>query len=254
MKMSRLFPGALVLAIVLMAFVAGIAQAETGAKWLVNGKDVGSLEPKLKINEVENKTGSLSFTTKGGTAVLILCTALEFVEGGRLIAEGRISAGRIKGTGCRTFLNEIAASNCEIRSAGQPNGTVISEKIEGAIDLDREKLEEGGKVIEIHHFHLVKFFPTSGILYLIIELGAKCSIGEQVGVTVTASKEAGVGFWLKDTGGNSGFLAEASTHLVVESLKALLALGQKAQTLGSTVLELDGVHKGLKWSGVPGPL
>lgn len=244
---SRLGLKALVLSglvLGLMAFAAS-AQAETGAKWLVSGKDVGSLEPQLVIKEIEGKSASLSFTTKGGTSVLILCTAAEFAGGGgKLIANGGISLGDVTFTGCVTLLNEVAAPKCIPHSEGQANGIILSEKGKGLIVLDKE--ESGTS-------ELVKITPENSKgettkLFAVIQLGETCAIGESVNVESTA---LGEGLWIKDIGGNTGFLTQAATHLIVEGLKKLLALGQPATIVGSAVVELGGVHAGLLWSGDP---
>jgi hypothetical protein len=220
---------------ILMVLSSGVAHAEKGAKWRVNGTDVGALAPKLGI-AIENKSASLSFTTKGGTGVLVLCTAVEFTEGGALIAEGGISLGRVKGRGCVLLLNEAPAPKCPPRSPGLPSGEILSEKFKGLIVLD------GGN-------DLVKLTLDTGKTYLSIELGETCAIGEQVGVETS---ELGGGIWLADGAGNAGFLTEAVTHLLVEGLTQLLALGQPAKTIGSATLTLIGLDTGLKWSGVPG--
>ncbi len=222
----------------LMAFAAS-AHAEIGAKWRVNGSDVGSLEPKLLIKELENKSASLAFTTKGGTKVLILCTAAEFDEGGKLIGNGTISLGKVKFTGCKVLLNEVAAANCEAHSPGQPNGTILSEKSEGLIVLDTTT----GVTND-----LVKIKPDSGLVFAVIELGAKCSVAESVNVEV---KAVGEGLWIRDCKGNTSFLTEAASHLIEEALEGLKALGVAAKIIGSAIVELEGGHNGFKWSGFP---
>lgn len=235
------------MAFVSSAFILGLmavacsAQAETGATWRVNGSAISSkLLPQLEINEIENKSASLSFTTKGGTSVLVLCTATQFTEGGTLATSGGISLGRIKGSGCSVFFNETAAPQCRPHSSGLPAGEILSERFTGLIVLD------GGE-------DLVKMTPENSAgetskLYLQIELGEECAIGTLVKVETT---KLGEGLWLKDIGGNTGFSTEAVTHLVVEGLNTILALGQPAKTIGSATLRLAGAHVGLKWSGAP---
>ena len=216
-----------------------VAHAETGAKWRVNGADVGSLAPQLEISEVENKTGSLSFTTKGGTSVLILCTATKFTEGGKLLANGSISTARVLGTGCSVLLNEVAAPKCSPHSPGKLKGEILSEKITGLIVLS-----EGSD--------LVKFSPEKGTLYLSVELGETCAIGEAVRVEAVTNEKGEVqGPYLKDCKGNAAFTEERVTHLVEEGPNRMVALGQPAKTIGSANFVLTGAHKGLSWSGVP---
>ncbi len=238
---SRLGLKALVLSgllLGLMAFAAS-AHAEIGAKWKVNGADVGSLEPKLLIKEIEGKSASLAFTTKAGTNVLILCTAAEFDEGSKLIGNGTISLGKVKFTGCKTLLNEAAAANCEAHSSGLPNGTILSEKGEGLIVLDTT----AGVTND-----LIKIRPDTGLIFAVFELGAKCSVAESINVE---AKSAGEGIWIKDCKGNTSFLTEAASHLIEEALEGLKALGVPAKIVGSAILELGGAHNGLKWAGFP---
>lgn len=225
----------------LIAFGVSNAQAETGAKWRVNGADVGSLAPSLVITELENKTGSLLFVTKGGTHVLILCTDLDWDVLVQIVGGGVVILGRVVLPGCRILLNEKVASNCQVHSPSKPNGEILSERINGSINLDVGN-------------DLVKFTPENAAgatskLLAVIELGELCAIGESINIETT---ELGEGLWVKDIGGNTGFLTESTTHLVVEGLSKLLALGQPAKLIGSAVVALGGAHSGLKWSGVPG--
>lgn len=253
------------MAFVLSLFVLGLmtvacsAQAETGATWRVNGSAISSkLLPQLEITEIENKSASLSFTTKGGTSILVLCTATKFTEGGKLTINGGISLGRIKGSGCSVLLNETAAPQCKPHSPGMPAGEILSEKFTGLIILDKEEelkiIKEGKEEVIFDRIsNLVKITPENSAgetskLYLQIELGEECAIGSLVKVETT---KLGEGLWLKDIGGNTGFSTEAVTHLVVEGLSTMLALGQPAKTIGSATLKLSGEHTGLKWSGAP---
>ncbi len=225
----------------LMALGAGGAQAEPGATWRVNGAAIpggADLLPQLTNKEIENKIGSLLFVTNGGTHVLILCAELHFsiTFGGN----GAILLERFTLLGCHISLNEKLATNCQAHSPGKPNGVILSERFKGLITLDVGN-------------DLVKLTPenskgeTSKLL-AVIELGELCAIGEEINVETTA---LGEGLWIRDVGGNAGFLAETTTHLFQEGLSKLLALGQPAKLIGSGVAELGGIHAGLKWSGVP---
>lgn len=239
LALSALFLG-------LAAFATGVAQAETGAKWRVNGADVGDLLPQLVVNEVENKTATIFFTTKGGTNVLILCTSTEFDTGGVLVSNGGVSTGNVGFKGCVTFLNEVISKNCTPHSPGKPLGEILSLQGKGLIALDKlpsGELTELIKVVPVNaKGEIVKLFGM-------LEMGELCAIGETVNVETT---ELGEGVWGKDIGGNAGFLTESVTHLMVEALSKLLVLGQPTKVLGSAIVELGGAHKGLKWSGVPG--
>jgi hypothetical protein len=231
----------LVLALAQAALAGNAAQAETGAKWKVKGADVGTLGPQLAIKEIENNSLSLSFMVFGKPRS-ILCTAVEIDEGGKLIGNGGISLGRLLFKGC---LISGEATKCKPHSPGRPFGEILSERGTGLIVLD--KLTDG-TVAE-----LVKLTPENAKgepskLLAIIEFGEFCVIGEEARVETT---ELGEGLWIKNSGGNVGFLTETITHLFEEGLSKLLADGQPAKLIGSTLLELSGEHKGLQWSGVP---
>ncbi len=156
-----------------------------------------------------------------------------------MIAEGKISVARINEKGCVALLNEAIAPNCPVHSPGKPTGEVLSEKIQAEIAL----------VGTVEHSDLIKFVPVTGQVYLILELGSKCAIGESVKVE---SIKAGEGFWLADAKGNTSFLMEAVTHLVREGLETMKALGVPVKTIGSALVELTGVHEGLKMVGCAG--
>jgi len=223
----------------LFAFAASGAQAEATAHWRVSGVNVNdTLLPQLKITGIENNTASLAFTTKGGTNVLILCTAANFDEGGKLALEGKITLGRILFTGCVTLLNEAISTKCKPSGGGAGAGEILTEKGEGLIVLD--ELAGGEKDDNV----LIKPDTGVGTNFAVIHLGETCAIGE----TVEVKGE----LWLKDCLGNASFLEEKVTHLIEESLHGLTALGQPATIIGSANVALAGAHEGLKWSGQPG--
>lgn len=230
----------------LAMFVGGTAHAETGAKWLVNGKDVGDLLPGLTVKEIENKTGVISWSTKGGTKVQFLCTSTNFDTGGVLAANGGSTAGNVAFSGCVTLLNGVISSACKPSSPGKPLGEILSLLGKGLIVLDKLASGELTELIRV-----VPINAAGEVVQLFgkLQLGEECSIGEQVNVETTA---LGEGVWAKDVNGNTGFLTEQVTHLIVEALKKLRVLGQPAEVLGSTIVELAGAHAGMKWSGVPG--
>jgi hypothetical protein len=236
--------GLCALALGLMAFVASAAQAEMNARWKVAGSEItGANFAHPVIREIEGKTGSLLFTTKGGTKVTILCTTAEIDEGFLLIKEGGVALGRILFKGCVTLLNGLLSSACKPKGGGAPIGEILSEKGKGLIVLD-----EVAGVDEDY----VKITPDEGTLFSKLELGKECSIGEVVKVE---TKAAGEGFWLRDcpTGTKTSkeqFLTEAVIHLIEESLHGLIALGQPATIDGSANVQLNG--GATSWSGKPG--
>ncbi len=232
--LKALFLSGLVLG--LMAMSSSAAQAsEAAAKWLLDGVDIGANRPQLVIKEIEGKTASLEFTTKGGTNVLILCTTAEFDEGGKLEPEGKLSLGRIKFKGCVTLLNEVVSAACKPAGGGTAakSGEILSLKGKGEILLDETK-------------ERVKISPDEGTKFAVIELGATCAIGETVNVEGS--------LWIRDC--NNQELVDAIEHLIVEatgaSLEGLKALGQPAKILGSAWMILGAPFTGHTFAGHAG--
>ncbi len=221
----------------LMAFATSAAQAETGAKWNVvnsEGKLVevttAGLSPQLEIKEIENKTATLAFTTKGGTKVGILCTTAAFDEGGKLISAGGVSLGRILFSKCAVSLNGVLSPACKAHTLGKATGEILTLKAEGLLMLDKESETVTSKLV------LLK--PDTGTTFAEIEMGEECAIGELVKVEGE--------LFLKDVTGVSNELVE---HLISEGLKKLVALGVPAVIEGTALVRLSGAHLGLKFSG-----
>ena len=176
----------------LMAFGAAGAQAEVGAHWNVieaSGKLVqipgaNDLLPQMEVKEIENNTGELLFTTAAGTKVALLCTTVKFDEGGLLQANGGISLGRVLFTGCITKLNGVTSAACKPKSGGAPSGSILTEKFKGLIVLD--------KLVAVTLTTYVKITPEddkgkTSKLFLKMELGEECAIGEFVNVEAKSS-------------------------------------------------------------------
>jgi hypothetical protein len=221
--------GLCVLILGLTALTASLAQAEVGASWSVGGAKVTeALLPQLQVHEIENKTASLLFTTKGGTKTAILCTAIEMV-GMKLTTSGSVSSGKLKFTGCVTLLNGTISSNCAPRTAGAPKGTV--------------ETFNGTALIILHvGTPLLLLKAESGESLASMEMGELCSLGESVPVKGALT--------LKDC--KNELQTELVSHLFEEGpLSSLTSLGQPTTLDGSVIAELSGAHKGLKWKGLP---
>jgi hypothetical protein len=237
---------------------ATTAQAEPGSYWsLINSKGeliklpgAGDLLPQTSIT-LENNTAELLFTTKSGTKIAILCTSANFDEGGRLIAEGGISLGRLLLKGCITKLNGVTSAACKPSGGGTPSksGEILTEKVKGLITLD--EVSVGVKE------DYIKFIPEdkegkTSKLFSKIENGPECAIGEFVNLE---AKTLGEGLWLKDCPGEGKTSKERSLEYLVEHLVehalsgTLLALGQPASLDGSGLVRLTGEHLGLKFRG-----
>jgi hypothetical protein len=224
-KASRLM-GLLAIVLGLMAFGTTAAQAEPGAHWNVeNNAIAGELLPVL---EARKETAATLLTKVGASAVEIVCTEIKFV-GAKLHELGR-ATGKIHYEGCTTKLNGNLANNCKPKSTGATAGLIETGALEGLI-----KLHEGT-------VDLVKLSPTTGLVFVTIELGALCAIGNKFDISGHA--------YIKDCL-NLG-LKEEVEHLFEEGPLTALLFGANAATIdGSAFGFLGGVHKGMTFSGHP---
>lgn len=224
----------------LMAFATSAAQAETGATWslktkagtLVNIPGANDLLPEIDL-AIENSTASLLFTTGSGTKVEILCTTAKGI-GVKLIANGSLSKGKVKFTGCLTKLNGALAGACTPVNEGT-KGEILTQDGLGLLML--HTLTSGVKD------PYVKLSPETNLTFVVISLGEECSIGESVDVKGHLD--------LKDC--LNDLTTELVNHLVEEfkPLQLLTALGQPATIDGSANVFLKGEHEGLAWAGLP---
>ncbi len=215
----------------LIAFAAS-AQAEPTANWRVNGANVNStLLPQAQIKEVENKTGSLLFTTKSGVKVEILCTTIK-LSGAKLKTTGSTTEGVAQFEGCLTKLNGTVSANCKPKTSTEPSGTIRTNNFLGLLLLQ----SAGVPVVQLK--------PETGTVWVTIELGELCAIGEFEPVE-------GV-FNAQDCKGATA--TELVDHLMEQGPgTTLTVLGQPATIDGSALVALTGAtHTGLKWSGVAG--
>jgi hypothetical protein len=208
------------------------AQAEVGAHWNVNGSAITT--DRSVIATLENGTGSL-LTTVGLNAVKILCTALEFEEAVLKVEGG--SLGKIKFTGCKTFLNGTLAEKCAPKSSGAETGTILTNLLKDLIVLhpavsateSYDRLEPDAEGVDA---------PLVNIL-----LGATCAIGSELPLYGK--------YTLKDC--NNEGRVEKFTHLYEEfkpltNLRIFLPLTGNVATIdGSINNNLAGT-----FSGIPG--
>lgn len=232
--------GLCVLAVGAMAIgFAGVAQAEeTGGTWTWSheGK-TGTFSSTLEASPIialENNTASLLFTMGGGTKVTFLCTAAAFDEGGQLAGAGEILLGRIKFSGCVTFLNGVLDRACEPAN-GAEAGVILTQKIKGLMLL--HKLASGTKDATI-----LLEPDVAGQALVDITFGEECIFSE---VPVTG--------YLVLWDCQNTLSTFKTTHLLEEfpGLHKLVALGQPATLSGSANVTLGGVHTGFAWGGTP---
>jgi hypothetical protein len=216
----------------LIALYTSASQAENGANWMVNGKNItATLLPIVQIKELVNKTIALNVTTAGGTVVEVLCTNAEFLNA-KLQSEGSISSGNTtRFTGCLTKLNGTLSTACKPHDAEGKSGVVVSKPLKGLLVL-----HEGEPIIE--------FKPVTGEIFVVLLTSEACSIGEELPVTGTST--------VQDANGK--FTTEAVNHTVRQGPGSkLIFCGASAKVNGEAILALAGVeHTGLSWSALPG--
>lgn len=227
--------------LVLAAFVYGdTAAAEVGAAWgYINPmtKELNlfskALAPQIEIKEVENKTGTIQLFTGVGVEFSVLCTSASVTEGGVLIPEGSISAGKVAFSGCATELNGKPSAGCSPRAGGKTAGVIESKKVRGLLVL--HKLASG-KLDP-----LISISPETGTVLAEIEFGEECVLG---GFPIRGP------LTLQDPKG------EFTTHLVshlfeVGPLTQLESFGKPMVIQGSLLIVLTGAHLGFKWAASP---
>jgi hypothetical protein len=220
------------LIVVAMALIVGAAHPEGTSNWRVNGTNVNStLLPEVQVKELENKTGSLLFTTKGGTQVEVLCTSAA-LSNVKLKATGSLAEFNATFSGCLTKLNGSVVASCKPKSFGTASGTIQTLKLLGLLVLASVGVP------------VTRITPETGTLLATIEFGELCLIGESAPVNGL--------LFIKDCKGETS--VERVEHLVEEAAgTTITALGQAATLDGSAILALTGAaHIGLKWSGVAG--
>ena len=231
----------------LMAIAAGSAQAEKGAHWNVNGKNLNEvkLTTLVQVKEIEELKDPVDpgkhlvlLTQIAKIKVKILCTGAK-LEKFELLTEGS-ALGNIEFTGCKIFLNgsTTASVACEPHT-GASKGVILTELLKGLIVL--HKLASG----EIDDLVLLAPDPPA-TQFVAIQLSEECAIGESIPVIGE--------FFMKDC--QNLFLKEQPTHLIEEGpLTKLFVISEseehKSVIEGSAILELEGEHKGLNWSGTP---
>jgi hypothetical protein len=220
----------------IMAFAAS-AQAEPGAHWNVFGSAIVQETP-VKAT-LENGTGSL-LTQVGFNAVKLLCTAMELEEAVLKVEGG--SLGKIKFTGCITFLNGTLAEKCKPKSSGAEAGVILTNLLKDLIVLHPAvSATEGYDRIEPEEGPDAKFVT--------ILFGSSCAAGSEMPVFGK--------FTIKDC--NIEGRVEKVTHLYEEfrplsDLRVFNALGvgTPATIDGSANMSLSGANAGFPFSGIPG--
>jgi hypothetical protein len=190
--------------------------------------------PNVQFKEFEALEGvkhaSLEATILGANA-RFTCTGTELV-GVSLEATGALATGfKVKFTGCEYFINGTLSSKCEAKTAGQTNGTILSNELKGSLQL-----LGADKVVVVQ--------PKTGEEFLTVAAGSKCSLGEEVPIVGTLALEDPE---LEVNKADHLFKVNAAnTKMGVFDLKE----GNKAKIIGSAIVSLSGAHAGLSWRGL----
>jgi hypothetical protein len=229
-----------------MFALAGAAQAEPNAFWLVNGATVPStLNP---IVEAETDKVKTLLTTLGGQLVDLTCQKVKTVAGTHLVEPLGQLTGKLVFHECDFLSLKEKGSPAVLQKACEPfvganKGLIETNTITGLI-----KLHEGQPTLSIT--------PT-GTLFATLNLGPECAFGEILKMGNGKTK-AGVSLpaqiTLKDCEGKA--LTDLVKHLV-EELPALTTVyvngGEtKATSDGSEWLFLGGAHAGLTFAAHAG--
>jgi hypothetical protein len=213
-----------------MAFGASGAQA---AKWLIlTSGGVAKTGEELKAavgGEVD--TTPVLHTEVLKDKYLVECTGFTTV-GVNLEGEGKVTeGGKVEFTGCTGKINGVANSNCNPKSSGKPEGSVLTNEGKGQLVL-REGVGE------------TKLEPKTGTTFATLEMKEACPIGEKLPI--------------------NGVLYLSDSHLETHEVKHLIVEGagtemwatankteeHKATITGSGWVFLTLEHSGLAWDGM----
>jgi hypothetical protein len=165
-------------ALVLGLMAVSVSAAQAAGFWDVNGtKD--TLLATIQVKEIE-ELNPPTVTLRDvsllanilGAHVVFTCHKIE-LNGVATSTGGKLDHGDVTFKECVTILNGAPSAKCEAKSAGQPNGTILT--LPGKGELVKEA--DGKKVVLI--------LPLTGEEFGTITTGAKCSFAESVPVVGT---------------------------------------------------------------------
>lgn len=236
----------------LMAFSAGVAQAEEGANWKVAGSNVTTaLLPSVDIGEIEEGKASL-LTEISGAKVRYECKTAKLI-GVKLELNGSLTnGGKVKFTECETFLNGALSAVCVPKTTGLANGEIESLAGKGLLVLHKNAAGENEGLTRIE--------PKEGETFLTLKHSPPCALPENVPVRGK--------LFIKDCKPKAeptnpcvnGVTEERVSHLIVQGplthLWVISLTPEHAANIdGSATAILVGglpTHAGLEWSGIPG--
>jgi hypothetical protein len=254
--MTRTKLGLMGLCAVVIGMMAISASAAQGAlSWLVLNA-TGTVNTQITENEKgevnllaellgEKDTPHIALlSSPGGLMFSIVCNNFELIEI-ELRGGGALSHGKVKFTGCEarsgTFtslaniLTETTKLPCTINTAGQANGTIVTEKVEGRLIL--HTLSGGGtEVLTL----LAPLAPSTKFVTFLFG-GTECSLPEEDPITgVLVFKDC-----------EKKATVHAVKHLLEEGPLSSIKLGGVASTLlGSGWIKLKNAEAGNAWAAM----
>jgi hypothetical protein len=233
--------GLCALVIGLMAVSASAAQA--AGFWDVNGvKD--TLLATIQVKEIE-ELNPPAVTLRDvsllanilGAHVVFQCEKIE-LNGVATSTGGTLDHGDVTFSECVTFAGGSPIPNCQAKSSGQPNGTILTKPLEG--ELFKEG--DGKKVVLIRALKDAQGKPVEELF--LINTGPKCFFGEDIPVVGTLA--------LTDP----ALETSSQTHLIVTNTTWTklgvfdLQAGNAATLNGSAITLLVGNHLNQNWNGL----
>lgn len=233
--------GLLTAVVGVLGIAVGLVGAEVGAKWMIelpNGTrvDAATLNASVGVTELEALSGTgerdgrlVSQLFK--KSVEITCKNAQF-SGVKIEAEGKVASGaKVKFTGCTVKFGGKVEKECT-PFVGSETETILTNSLKGLIVL-----HEGTG--------LTKIEPAEKETLAFVLMNEECPIGNKMPISGT--------FTVKD-----------SNLLEVLIVKRLASEGpltdmwiygktaeHKATLSGTAILQLIGIHEGLRWSGNP---
>jgi hypothetical protein len=241
--------GVLAAAVVLIALFARSAQAETGAKWLVLTGTGSNLYTQAEIEARNEKfEGSIELPSAAllgkalGIKLAIKCTAAELIDA-LLGPNGSVKNGaKVKFTGCTLLsggTDGLLEETCELKSAGQPFGTVVTNSAHALLKLH----ELAGGVKD----DTLLILPDVGNEFTNFQMDELCPFGENIPIAGSLS--------LQDCEGTTSALTHKLAHLFTQftPLTKLYIISDTAEHLET---KIDGsvnikLASDKLWSGDP---
>lgn len=228
-----------------MAMSVSPAQGAT-LSWLILNS-AGTTATELLANLVgERDSPHLILLTKIVKLMIsVTCNNFELVST-NITGVGQIEAGgQAKFSGCAVYkTSPLTEKICDVKTAGQPLGTIVSNKGKGKLALHTFSDQVGEILIPLWEEVVIAVTPEVGTTFATL-LFPECSLPEENPVSGS--------LFLKDF---SSLTTHSLSHLVSQNSLTSLTVGSdtaehlETSLIGSGLIRLGGSHVGLKWSAM----